>query len=100
MERGRDLNTAKVNWQYIKMQKIYNTLLCKGIYSTPDPAIAEEYATTFMYDGQRYKVLLQNRVNMKDTDVVAVKHVTHIGDYFVTAEERNIRPYGLLFKKM
>jgi len=78
----------------------------RGIYSTPDPAIAEDYATTFEFEGQEYKVLLQNRVNMEDTDVVAVKHSCGVGDspvsgdYFVTANENNIRPYGILFKKM
>ena len=71
-----------------------------GIYSTPDPAIAEEYATIFKFEGKKYKVLIQNRVNMEDTDVVPVKHVTHTGDYYVTANKENIRPYGLLFKMM
>ena len=52
-----------------------------------------------MFGGQEYKVLIQNRVNMEDTDVVAVNR-GHTGEYFVTADERNIRPYGLLFKKM
>ena len=69
----------------------------RGIYSTPDPAVAEEYATTFEFEGQRYKVLLQNRVNMEDTDVVDVRHC---GEYFVTANEKSVRPYGILFKKI
>ena len=72
-----------------------------GIYSTPDPALAEEYATTFEYQGTRYKVLVQNRVNMEDTEVIKVRNIYngHEGQYFVTANESNIRPYGLLFKK-
>ena len=80
----------------------------RGIYSTPDPAIAEDYATTFEFEGQRYKVLLQNRVNMEDTDIVVGKyscpcgdpHSTKSGEYFVTADETNVRPYGILFKKV
>ena len=88
----------------------------RGIYSTPDPAIAEDYATIFNFRGQKYKVLLQNRVNMEDTDVIAVKHSVKgdkiivkplvkgdcslNGEYFVTAREKSIRPYGLLFKKV
>ena len=47
-----------------------------------------------MFGGQRYKVLLQNRINMEDTDMVAVEHVTHTREDLVTAEEWNIRPYG------
>ena len=78
----------------------------RGIYSTPDPAIAEDYATTFLFEGQKYKVLLQNRVNMEDTDVVIGKYScgdkdsTKSGEYFVTADEKNVRPYGILFKKV
>ena len=49
-----------------------------------------------MFGGHRYKVL-QNRVNMEDTDMVAVENFTHTREDLVTAEEWNIRPYG---KKM
>jgi len=66
----------------------------RGIYSTPDPAVAEEYAKVYTYNGQRYKILIQNRVNMEDTVEVADMN------YFVTASEENIRPYGILYKKM
>ena len=83
--RGYDLNKGK-RFRY-----------GRGIYSTPDPAVAEEYATTFEFEGQKYKVLLQNRVNMEDTDVVDVRHC---GEYFVTANEKSVRPYGILFKKI
>jgi len=78
----------------------------RGIYSTPDPAVAEDYATTFEFEGEKYKVLLQNRVNMEDTDVVVGKYTcgdsksSKSGEYFVTADEKNVRPYGILFKKM
>ena len=37
---------------------------------------------------------------MEDTDVVAVTHEDYEGEYFVTANEENIRPYGMLFKKV
>ena len=63
----------------------------RGIYSSPDPAIAEDFATTFEFEGQKYKVLLQNRVNMKDTEVVVGKHgkrgdpAVASGEYFITA---------------
>ena len=65
-----------------------------GVYSTPDPEIAEEYAQDFKYRGKRYKVILQNRVNMEDTVHVEEK------DYYVTKDENNIRPYGMLFKEV
>ena len=91
-------NTEKV--KRIQIENKNSTLkYYSGIYSTPDPALAEEYATTFEYKGTRYKVLVQNRVNMEDTEVIKVRYLDHKGQYFVTANENNIRPYGLLFKK-
>ena len=66
----------------------------RGIYSTPHPAIAERYAKEFEFKGAKYKVILQNRVNMEDTEVIKYMN------YFVTASEENIRPCALLFKKM
>ena len=66
----------------------------RGVYSTPDPAIAEKYASTYEYEGMKFKVLVQNRVNMEDT--------THVveNNYYVTESEENIRPYGILFKRV
>jgi hypothetical protein len=36
----------------------------RGIYSTPDIKIAEMYAVEFQYESKKYKILLQNRVNL------------------------------------
>jgi len=66
----------------------------RGIYSTPDPRIAEQYATIYKFKGKKYKVLIQNRVNMAETEFVSEMN------YFVTKNEDNIRPYGLLFKEI
>ena len=66
----------------------------KGIYSTPDPVKAEIYASVNEYKGKKYKVLVQNQVNMKDTEYIKDR------DFFLTDDEDNIRPYGLLFKEI
>jgi len=66
----------------------------RGIYSSPDPAKAEEYAPVYDYRGKKYKVLIQNRVNMDDTVYIPSR------DFFLTSDEDNIRPYGLLFKEI
>ena len=65
-----------------------------GIYSSPDPEVAERYSKAFLFQGKNYKVILQNRVNMQDTE-----HVAGV-NYFLTKNEKNIRPYGILFKKI
>ena len=64
----------------------------KGIYSTPEVSIAEQFATVFYYGGIRYKVVFQNRVNP-----VGLKKYRN-NTYWVTPNEENIRPYGLCIK--
>ena len=71
----------------------------RGVYSTPNPAEAERYAKDFEWEGKRFKVMLQNRVNMEDTVVVPDGN-NRGSEYFVTANEDNIRPYGILVKEM
>ena len=66
----------------------------RGIYSTPNQEIAERFAEIYEYQGKRYKVIIQNRVNMEDTE-----HVKDM-DYYVTKDEKNIRPYGILYKEV
>ena len=71
----------------------------KGIYSTPDPKEAERYAVKFSWEGRLFKLMLQNRVNMEDTKVVP-NGCRSGSEYFVTADEENIRPYGILVKEI
>ena len=66
----------------------------RGIYSSPDPSIAEKYSQAFKYQGRWYKVILQNRVNMEDTKYIAEK------EFFLTKNPNNIIPYGILYKKL
>ena len=46
-----------------------------GIYSTPDPSICRDCAQVIPFNGELYKVIIQNRVNMADTTVVELLHV-------------------------
>ena len=89
--KGFSLDVAKRGF-HLKKGKIQE-YEC-GIYSTPDPAIAEKYASIYEFEGVKYKVLIQNRVNMEDTSLIAEEN------YYVTGSEENIRPYGLLFKRV
>ena len=65
----------------------------RGIYSSSDPAVAEGYAKPFTFENKQYKVIIQNRVYMEGTDLILPVN------YFVTREEKDIRPYALLYKK-
>lgn len=77
-----------------KLSKCKRFKFGKGIYSTPDPNIAEAYSPTFTTGGKKYKVLLQNRVNTAASEIVKDMN------YIVTPDEANIRPYGILFKEI
>ena len=46
----------------------------RGIYSTPDPSIAEKFSKAFQYQGNWYKAILQKRVNTEDTEYIAEKN--------------------------
>ena len=92
-ETGKDFaeNIAKEGYDVKKGKKFKYG---RRVYCTPDPAIAENYASTYENEGMKFKVLVKNRVNMEDT--------THVveNNYYVTENEQNIRPYGILFKRV
>ena len=68
----------------------------KGIYSSPDPEVAEGYAKKFMHEGKEYKLMFMNRVNMNNTNEV----LTEFGMYYITSNENSIRPYAILIKQV
>ena len=75
----------------------------KGIYSTPHVHLAEDYSHEFTWEGDTYKVVVQNRVNMADTKKIEFTSKTrsnHCGTYYLTENQENIRPYGILVKKV
>lgn len=70
-----------------------------GIYSTPEIRVAESYAKGFTHAGDRYKVLVQNRINPEAVKIIPDTK-TGFGEYWVTEKEEDIHPYGLLLKKV
>jgi len=97
---GTNMNAASlIAAEGYRLSRGVRFLYGPGIYSTPDPAVAEKYAATFEFQDKKYKVILQNRVNMSDTNIA--KPQRYPGwEYFVTKNEDNVRPYGLLYKQM
>jgi len=87
-------SAGKIALEGFDLKKGKRFVFGRGIYSTPDIAIAETYASVYEYRGKKYKVLIQNRVNMNDTAYISSRN------FFLTADEDNIRPYGLLFKEI
>ncbi|KAL0207119.1 hypothetical protein P9112_012830 [Eukaryota sp. TZLM1-RC] len=72
-----------------------------GVYTTPDVEVAALYAPTYEADGRRFKVVLQNRVNpASDRLIIISKKKTKVGEYWVSKDDVDVRPYGLLIKEV
>ncbi|RIA90088.1 hypothetical protein C1645_849844 [Glomus cerebriforme] len=71
----------------------------KGIYSTPDIDLAASYSHNFELNGERYIFGFQNRVN-PETLVKISKGVTGVGEYWISPNENDIRPYGICIKRV
>ena len=69
-----------------------------GIYSTPDIDVASIYATQFIHEEDRYQVVFQNRVNPNNL-VRLTKEETGIGEYWISPNGADLRPYGICIKK-
>jgi len=102
--------TAEYNAQSIaeegyRLDKSVRSLHRKGIYSTPEVAVAKKFATEFKHDGDSYLCIFQNRVNPKYLQVIP-KEKARLGIYWLSHggedevdENELIRPYGIcLFK--
>ena len=84
----------------MSMHQVYG----RGIYSSPDPKIAEDYAEVFSFNGKRFKFILQNRVNLEESSKVTGEYrcngITKSGPYYITSREEFIRPYGVCIKQI
>ncbi|EXX56060.1 uncharacterized protein OCT59_021664 [Rhizophagus irregularis] len=70
-----------------------------GIFTTPDINLAASYANTFIYDGSKYLVLFQNRVNPKSLIKIPFKRGKG-SKYWVSPSVDDVKPYALLIKKI
>ncbi|CAF4300342.1 unnamed protein product [Rotaria sp. Silwood2] len=70
-----------------------------GVYSTPDVNVAEKYAVKFSHEGNQYLVVLKNRVNPEQLVKLPAAE-TGIGVYWISPSDKDIRPYGILIRKV
>ncbi|CAG8689890.1 2205_t:CDS:1 [Funneliformis mosseae] len=82
-----------------KRSKLHKFTFGHGIYTTPDKNLASLYSHTFIFNGSKYLILLQNRVNPK-TLVRLSRKRDGDGDYWVSPSDDDLKPYGLLIKKI
>lgn len=100
-------NARSIAEEGYRLRKGKRFLHGMGIYSTPEIEIAKKYASKFIYEGKKYLLVIQNRVNPKYLQILD-KKTTGVGTYYlsindtVNADDMShscIRPYGLcLFK--
>ncbi|CAG8749202.1 15032_t:CDS:1, partial [Dentiscutata heterogama] len=67
----------------------------RGIYSSPEIHIAEEYAEKFVFEGNTYVLVFQNRVNPARLQRFPVGN----GEYWLSEKEEDIRPYRICIKR-
>ncbi|CAG8534927.1 11784_t:CDS:1 [Ambispora gerdemannii] len=65
----------------------------RGIYSTPVVNVAKLYAPEFKFEGVKYVMIFQNRVNPANL-VKIDKH-----KFWVSKEDSDVRPYGICIKR-
>ena len=70
----------------------------RGIYSAPSITTAAGYAKSFTFKGCDYQLVFQNRVCPRDLEKVSAQK-TRCGEYWVTKNQDNIRPYGICTRK-
>mmetsp|Transcript_76747 Transcript_76747/g.212021 ORF Transcript_76747/g.212021 Transcript_76747/m.212021 type:complete len:477 (-) Transcript_76747:103-1533(-) len=92
-------NGLSIAQEGYRLSKAVRQVHGKGIYSTPDLEVAARYAATFEYEGKRYQVVMQNRVNPANLKVVD-KSTTGVGEYWIVPSEDDIRPYSLLVMEL
>lgn len=71
----------------------------RGIYTTPDIKVAEQFATQFEFQGKTYLVVLQNRVNPASLRKVVKASSDGNGAYWLNDSESDVRPYGILIRE-
>ena len=77
----------------------------EGIYTSPSLEMVEMhgYAKEFPYDGKRYKIALQNRVNPDRNGHLEIISASQTGvgaDYWLSPNEDDVRPYGVLVREV
>ena len=77
----------------------------EGIYTSQSLEMVEMhgYAKEFPYDGKRYKIALQNRVNPDRNGHLEIISASQTGvgaEYWLSPNEDDVRPYGVLVREV
>eukprot|EP00210_Caulerpa_lentillifera_P008800 g8396.t1 len=70
-----------------------------GMYTSPDVRIAESYSKEFTINNKTYLVVIQNRVNPRTLKKIPDADPIGIGEYWLSPNENDVRPYAVLIKE-
>lgn len=90
------MSIARMGYELSKGKRF---LFGHGVYSTPEIAVAAQFAATFEYRGKRYEMVMQNRVNPQTLNRIAA-HRTGNGEYWLSPNDEDVRPYGILVREV
>lgn len=68
-----------------------------GIYSTPEIRVAVRYAKTVKLRNRTYQVMIQNRVNPLTLKTIT-KEQNGVGEYYVSPNSKDVRPYAFCIR--
>ena len=76
-------------------------LFGKGIYTSSSLEMVEKlYALEFKHEGKSYKIVLQNRVNPNDPQVIPALQTGVGADYWLSQIGDDVRAYGVLIREV
>lgn len=93
LDEGKSI--AQVGFDLTKHKRFIHG---RGIYSSPDISVAKGFAKSFLCNGEEHLVILQNRVNPKNL-IKLSNDETGNGEYWISPEATDIRPYGVCIRK-
>ncbi|CAG8595888.1 10285_t:CDS:1 [Paraglomus occultum] len=92
-------NAKSISEEGYQLSKGKRFAFGRGVYSTPDVNLAERYATEFLFDGKKYVIVIQNRVNPKNLVKLTTTAEAGVGEYWISKAGEDVRPYGICIKE-
>uniref|UniRef100_A0A915DM04 PARP catalytic domain-containing protein n=1 Tax=Ditylenchus dipsaci TaxID=166011 RepID=A0A915DM04_9BILA len=91
----KEVNVLDILVNGFKLEKGKRFTYGKGIYCTPDPRIALEFASDYKFQNEKFKLILQNRVDPKRLQIVMKSYPSENEEYWIVPDGNAIRPYAI-----
>lgn len=92
----KEMNILPILAEGFSLEKSQRFLYGRGIYCTPHPKVALDYAEVFTFKGKQHSLIIQTRVDPAQLMIVKTrdKRVNH-EEYWLLPDADAIRPYGI-----